>query len=198
MERATFAPNSATLGDFSAVGNLGNARRRHSLALADANSAPNSFTSTSPNNTQDAWLIAVGGHTGSALVNNVIEVGQVRNSSGTVASPNFSNTSYNTSGSHGGWALVVANYLFQAGATGGTGFLFRSNFACPGSGNSVGQCTAANSFRGTLNATSVSYQQGGPRFLAGTTLFRAFVYAAGGFPNDAGGTPTSSIERIIY
>ncbi len=55
-----------------------------------------------------------------------------------------------------------------------------------------------SSFSGTLNATSLPYVQGGPRYLAGTTLFRAFIYAAGGFPNDAGGNPTNSIERIIY
>ncbi len=54
------------------------------------------------------------------------------------------------------------------------------------------------SFDGTLNATSVSYLSGGPRYLSGNVLFRAFVYAAGGFPNDAGGTPTDTVERLVY
>ncbi len=44
----------------------------------------------------------------------------------------------------------------------------------------------------------MSYLSGGPRYLSGNVLFRAFVYAAGGFPNDAGGTPTDTVERLIY
>ncbi len=183
-------------GGFQVGGTLTQARQRHSLAVASAATAPSSFTSTSPDNRQAVWLLAVGGDTGGApLGANVIEAGQVQ-VSGTLI--NFAPASYNTLATHGGWAEVIANYLFQAGSTGGAGFAFRSGFVCPGTGNDPGQCTGTADFRGSLNNTALGYQQGGPRYLAGTTLFRAFIYAAGGLPNDAGGTPTSTIERIIY
>jgi hypothetical protein len=199
VERGTFTAGTADLDTFAIVGNLTQARQRHSLAVADATTAPNSFTPAAPDNSADAWLVAVGGDAGStALTTNVFEVGKVKDANGPIAAPTFSSANYNAGGTHGGWSEIIANYLFQAGANGGTGFAFRSNFACPGTGNTVGKCSAANDFRGTLNSTSLSYQQGGPRYLSGNVLFRAFVYAAGGFPNDAGGTPTESVERIIY
>ena len=105
---------------------------------------------------------------------------------------------YNTFAGHGGWVEIVANILFQAGTTSGTGLGFRSNYVCPGMGNRVGECTAAGSFTGTLNATGIAYRSGGARYLAGETLFRAYVFLAGGFSGDAGGVPTDSIERIVY
>ncbi len=195
VERATFTANSAELGAFAKVGDLTQARQRHSLAVASAATAPGSFTA----NPQDVWLLAVGGDRGSAglVTTNVIETGRVQTATGPEQTVTFANTGYSTTATHGGWAEVVANYLFQAGSSGGSGFAFRSGFVC-GQGNNQGQCTTAGSFNTAFNDTSVDYQQGGPRYLAGTTLFRAFVYAAGGFPNDAGGTSTSTIERIIY
>ncbi len=200
VERATFTANNAELGAFAKVSDLVQARQRHSLAVASAASAPSSVTSTTPDNRQDAWLVAVGGDRGSAglVTTNVIETARVQTATGPADPVTFAAAGYNTAATHGGWAEVVANYLFQAGSTGGSGFSFRSGFVCPGAGNNPGQCTTAASFSGSLNSTALAYQQGGPRYLAGTTLFRAFVYAAGGFPNDAGGTPTSTIERIIY
>jgi hypothetical protein len=202
LERATFSLGSNTLGPFELLDNgMARARQKHSLAVASASSAPNSFTATTPTNiTQDVWLLAVGGDQGGAPLTGagIIEVAQVRNEAGELASPTFSASTYNTTGTHGGWSEVIANYLFQAGSTGGANFTFRSGFVCPGVGNTAGQCDSAARFSGTLNSTALSYQQGGPRYLAGSTLFRAFIYAAGGFPNDAGGTPTATLERIIY
>ncbi|WP_224248782.1 hypothetical protein [Hyalangium gracile] len=199
VERATF--NGPQLGAFAVAGNMTRARQRHSLAFADASTAPGSFTPAAPDNAQDAWLLAVGGDAGGAPLSGtgIIEVAQVRNSGGPIATPAFSAATYNTAGTHGGWAEVIANYLFQAGSTGGTGFKLNSGFVCPGNGNDPGKCLAATSFDGTLGSSAINaYQQGGPRYLAGSTLFRAFIYAAGGFPNDAGGTPTNTLERIIY
>jgi hypothetical protein len=199
VERATFTADSMELSDFSLVGNIQHARQRHSLAVASAATAPASFSSTSPDNRQDIMLLVVGGDVGGVLLGTgVIEVGPLRTASGPVATVSFVEAGYNTAATHGGWTEVIANFLFQAGGTGGAGFSFRSGLVCPGSGNNPGQCTGFPDFDGALNSTSLSYQQGGPRYLAGTTLFRAFIYAAGGFPNDAGGTPTSTIERIIY
>jgi hypothetical protein len=200
VERATFAANTADLGAFEASGSLTRARQRHSLALANATTAPNAFTSATPDNSQDAWLLAVGGDAGSTPLTGagIIEVAQVKSAAGLVATPVFTQANYNTASTHGGWSEVVANFLFQAGATGGTGFAFRSNLVCGNSGKDPSKCTAATSFSGTLNATSVSYVSGGPRYLSGNVLFRAFVYTAGGFPNDAVTTPTDSVERLIY
>jgi hypothetical protein len=172
--------------------------------VADASTAPGSFTSATPDNTRDAWLLAVGGDQGGAPLSGtgLIEVARIRDATGDLVR-NFEPSGYNTPGTHGGWAEVIANTLFQAGSTGGAVFSFRSGLVCPGTGGNPGQCgvpaaTAPYNFEGTLNSTALSYQQGGPRYLAGTTLFRAFLYAAGGFPNDAGGTPTATLERIIY
>lgn len=199
VERATFAANTADLGTFAAAGTLNKARQRHSLALANSTTAPGAFTSTTaPDNRQDAWLLAVGGDAGGApLTTGDIEVGQVKNAAGIIAAPVFTQASYNTADTHGGWAEVVSNFLLQTGATGGAGIAFRFNLVCGGSKDPA-QCTTATSFGGTLTAASISYLSGGPRYLSGNVLYRAFVYAAGGFPNDAGGTPTDTVERLIY
>jgi hypothetical protein len=197
VERASFTAGSMTLGAFANVGNLGTARQRLSLAVASAATAPASFSSTNPDNRQDVYLLAVGGDQGGAPLGS-IEVARVRTSAGPVAAPfTFVADNHNAASTHGGWAEVVANYLFQAGSTGGASFAFHSGPVC-GQGSNPVQCTAPSSFSGSFNSTSLAYQQGGPRYLGGVTLFRAFVYAAGGFPNDAGGTPTPTIERIIY
>ena len=194
VERARFSAGRFDLGAFAVTGaGLGTARQRHSMAVANAASAPNSFLMS---RADDAWLVVAGGDAGAAALGS-IEIAQVR-SGGMPVDPVFSAGSYNTFASHGGWVEVVANILFQAGTTAGTGFGFRSNYVCPGMGNRVGECTAAGSFSGTLNATSIAYRSGGARYLAGETLFRAYVFVAGGFASDAGGTPTDSIERIVY
>jgi hypothetical protein len=203
VELGLFALNGLELLSFQAAGPLTRARQRHSLAVANATTAPGSFTATNPTDIrQDAWLLAVGGDQGGAPLTGAgtIEVAKIRNAAGEIAAPTFSAAAYNptTSGTHGGWAEVIANYLFQAGSTGGAGFKFDSAFVCRGSGNNPGQCDSPSQFSTTLNSTALPYQQGGPRYLAGATLFRAFIYAAGGFPNDAGGTPTATLERIIY
>lgn len=200
VDRASFSSGGIEVGTFSSVATLGSARRRHSIAFANAQTAPSSFSQTNPtDNRLDAYLLVVGGDSaGGLLSSGAIEVAQVRNSSGLIASPSFTLTTYNTLATHGGWTEVIANTLFQAGSTGGTGFASKSNFACPGVGNNVGQCTGASDFKGTLNNAFSAYQSGGPRYLSGSVLFRAFVYVGGGFPNDAGGTPVQSLERIIY
>jgi hypothetical protein len=200
VERGLFAASGMELLSFEAAGTLNRARQRHSMAIADASTAPNSFTSAAPDNSLDAWLLVAGGDQGGAPLTGtgIIEMAQIRTSTGEVAQPGFNAANYNTASTHGGWTEVIANYLFQAGSSGGTVFAFRSGFVCPGTGNNPGKCDSSGKFTGTLGSTALAYQQGGPRYLAGATLFRAFIYAAGGFPNDAGGTPTATLERIIY
>ncbi|MCY1081600.1 hypothetical protein [Archangium lansingense] len=202
IEIATFAANTADLSPFGLVGNLSRARQRHSLAVASSVTAPNAFTPTAPDNSQDAWLLVVGGDAGGAPLTGtgIIETAQVKSAGWPSPAPIlFTQATYNgTASTHGGWTEVMANYLFHAGATGGTGFAFRSNLVCGKTGTEPAKCTSDTSFDGTLNATSVSYLSGGPRYLSGNVLFRAFVYAAGGFPNDAGGTPTDTVERLVY
>ncbi len=200
VERATFIAESMELGSFAEVAAMTRARQRHSLAIASATTAPGSFPAPTPGNPQDAWLLAAGGDQGGAPLSGagVIEVAQVRDEASVVTSPAFSAATYNTASTHGGWTEVIANRLFHAGSTGGAGFAFRSGFVCPGSGDAPGPCDGPTSFAGDLEEEALSYQQGGPRYLAGTTLFRAFIYVAGGAPNDAGGTPTDTLERIIY
>jgi hypothetical protein len=219
IERATFESTTDTngqsvptarLGAFAAAGNLTRARQRHSLAVANALTAPNSFTTATgaTANTQDTWLLALGGDSGGTALTSgpvltgtgIIEVGKVVENGAPVATPAFSASTYGAGGTHGGWAEVVANYLFYAGTSGASNYTFLSERVCPGTGNNLGECTDVANFTGTLNATGADalYQSGGPRYLAGTTLFRAFVYAAGGFPSDTGGTPSATIERIIY
>jgi hypothetical protein len=203
VERGLFAANGLELLSFEAAGMLGRARVRHSMAIANASTAPNSFTPAAPDNSLDAWLVVAGGDQGGAPLSGagIIEVAQIRNASGDIAAASigFSAAGYNNTGStHGGWTEIISNSLFQAGSSGGTVFAFRSGFVCPGTGQNPGKCDSAAKFSGNLSSTALAYQQGGPRYLGGSTLFRAFIYAAGGFPNDAGGTPTATLERIIY
>jgi len=204
VERSRFGPNNLTQERFESVATLSRARQRHSMAVANASTAPSSFTSATPNNTLDEWLVVAGGDQGGAPLTGpgVIEVGRILQFGDELATPSFTDSGYNTAGTHGGWTEIISNYLFQAGSTGGSVLTFRSGFVCPGTGGRAGQCGVTNTppynFEGALNSTALSYQQGGPRYLAGTTRFRAFLYAAGGFPNDAGGTPTATVERIVF
>ncbi len=200
VDRASFAAGSAALGSFSDIAAMQNARRRFALTIADALTAPSSFSSPSPDNRNDAWLVAVGGDSaGAVITSGIIEVGQVQNSSGGIPSPIFSAASYNTLATHGGWSEIVGNDLFEAGTTASDQFSFKSHIACPGTGGQVGQCTSASSFTGTLNDTGISYLAGGSRYLGGETLFRAYIYVAGGFPNEVPPPiPSASIERLVY
>ncbi|MBZ4418345.1 hypothetical protein [Myxococcus sp. RHSTA-1-4] len=214
LERATFVDDATTgprLGDFtllSAGNSLNAARRRHSLAVASATTAPASFASTSPDNRQDVWLVVVGGDQGGAPLNNatapdaVFEVAKVRDASGLVAAPTFTGIDNRNSANHGGWAYVAANGLFVGGATGGTTAAFRSGNLCP-AGNAPVPCANAGSFNDNLNATGLggSYQDGAARYLNGNVLFRAYIYVAGGFPGDTqlqGATPSATVESLLY
>ncbi|XXF76912.1 hypothetical protein P2318_28235 [Myxococcaceae bacterium GXIMD 01537] len=202
MERATVAGATPDLGAFATLAGvtLTQPRQRHSLAVADNVGAPGSFSSGSNNG--DAYLVVVGGDAGTQapFTTNLFEVVQVKSASGTLASPaDFAPATYSINGGlHGGWAEVAANGLFVAG-TSGTNATFRGGVLCPTNNNQPAQCTGANSFDNTLPAAALSYQQGGPRYLSGSTLFRAFVYVAGGLPGDsASGAPTDSVESILY
>lgn len=209
VERAGFVPDlsgttpqeTPDLGAFGTLtATLTQARQRHSLAVADVSGAPNSFSSGT--NDSDAYLLAAGGDAGSTspFTTNVFEVSQVKNASGTLATPaNFTSANYSINGGlHGGWVEVAANGLFVAG-TSGTGVTFRSGVACPTNNNQPTQCTGTGSFANTLPSTALSYQDGGPRYLSGNTLFRAFVYVAGGLPGDNSSSgPVSSVESILY
>ncbi len=210
VERATFVTDTsgatpvatADVGAFAVLPGvtLTQPRQRHSLAVADVSGAPNSFSTA--NNSGDAYLVVAGGDAGAnaPFTTNVFEVVQVKNASGTIAAPaDFSAANYSINGGlHGGWAEVAANGLFVAG-TSGTNVTFRGGVACPTNNNQPAQCTGPASFNNTLSAAAMSYQAGGPRYLAGATLFRAFVYVAGGLPGDnSSGAPVNSIESILY
>jgi hypothetical protein len=98
----------------------------------------------------------------------------------------------------GGWAETQANQLFVEGTQPLTGLFNRAtNQAICGDSS----CSSA-SFQ--LNAGFPAYATGSPRYLVGETLFRAFVYTAGG-ANQASATPTTpgttltdTLERLIY
>jgi hypothetical protein len=202
VERATFTAATAELGAFEVfttpTGGLKQARQRHALAVANATTAPNAFDTSGLGS--DVWLLAVGGDTGgSPLTSNVVEVAKVADGTGLRALV-FNPASYNGAGStHGGWAEVVANSLFIAGATSAQNFFFNSGPVCGNSdtGDCTGTDTGTNTFNSNLNSTSVSYLSSNPRYLAGNVLFRAFVYAAGGIPKGAT-APTDTVERLIY
>lgn len=197
-EVASFAPNTATLGNFGSFGTMANARQRHRLTIADKTSAPASFTSTA-NNLQDAWLLVVGGDQGNAPISNVIEAAKIKDASGDIAAPSFSNTTYNVSPMHGGWTLAIANILFAVGDGGGGQLRAKSNYVCR-VGGGPGACSGINSFNATLNDVGgISYQTGaGTRYLGGMTLLRAYIYVAGGVPTDASTMPANTLDRIIY
>jgi len=214
VERATFVDDAATgprPGNFtllSAGSALNAARRRHSLAVASATTAPGAFASTSPDNRQDVWLVVVGGDQGGAPLNNttapgaVFEVAKVRDANGVVAAPTFTGIDNGNSGNHGGWAYVAANGLFVSGTTGGANATFRSGDLCPAS-NAPAPCLNAGSFNENLNSTGLGnqYPDGGARFLNGNTLFRAFIYVAGGFPRDTlleDVAPSATVESLLY
>ncbi len=207
VDHAAFgAATDLAPSSFASSSGLTYARRRFALAFADATGAPAAFSST---NTLDAWLVAVGGDAGTAaagggvsLASYVPEVAQVRGSGGALA-PAFSLSSYNSAGLtlHGGWSEVAGNRLIAAGDVTGANLTMRVGQICNG-----GECTGASSFAGTLSAASIAYQvpSVGPRYLAGETLFRAYVYAAGGLPSDAAEVGASSpvafhsVERITF
>ncbi|WP_224367767.1 hypothetical protein [Hyalangium versicolor] len=207
VERASFLANSYTFNTattpaaFSStnLGALNVARQRFSLAVASAETAPGSFASTAPDNRKDAWLLAVGGDNGTSILSsNVLEVAKVQDASGDLSSTSFTTIDLKN-GTHGGWARVLANSLFQAGSAGNTALRFRSGLICP-SGNSPGPCTDSSNFTTGLNDVGAfRYAEGGPRYLAGSTQFRAYVYVTGGLPDDTGtGTPFTSTECLSY
>lgn len=192
VERATFTAATAELGTFENIANLRQARQRHSLAVASAATAPNAFTPAA-GNASDAWLIVVGGDTGGTPFGSP-EVARVRDATGPVT-PVFAVSGYNVGSLHGGWAEVVADYLFVAGATSALNFNFDSAPVCD---NAVGNpCTATASFDSNLNSTALSYLNSNPRYLSGNVLFRAFVYAAGGITKSTN-APSDTVERLIY
>ena len=186
-----------TIDGFSSSGTLNQARRQAGLAIASKVTAPDRFVTT---HAGDVWLVLAGGmQGGSALTNNGggVEVAQVVTAGAApAATPTFANASYGAAGFGvmGGWAEVVADIFFIYG-TPGTNFAFKSNDVCNGS-----PCTASTSFTGTLNDTGAS---AGSRYLPGETLFRAYIYTAGGLTNattGAGATATalSTVDRILY
>ncbi|MBN1203321.1 MAG: hypothetical protein JXB05_00160 [Myxococcaceae bacterium] len=207
IERATFNADSYTFNtsttptafSTNGLGAFTMQRQRFSLAVASAATAPNSFSSPDPDNRQDVWLVAVGGDRGptAILTSNVIEVAKVRDATGDLTA-SFTPIDYKT-GTHGGWAKVIANYLFQSGSAGNTVFKLNSDVLCPAANGSPTQCTSDASFTRGLNSGAFKYTAGGPRYLSGTAQFRAYVYVSGGLPNDNGtGTPVATTERIFF
>ncbi|HEX8704470.1 MAG TPA: hypothetical protein VF815_36905, partial [Myxococcaceae bacterium] len=203
VEVGSFVPVGPVLPFFKVAGMLTHPRQRHSMAVANASTAPSSFTSSSPDNTLDEWLVVVGGDQGGAPLTGtgVIEVGRIRQLGNEVDPISFTDSGYSAASTHGGWTELIANSLFQAGTQGGSTSTLSYGFVCPGPGG-PGQCgvpaTAPYNFQGTLITTPLSYQQGGSRYLAGTTPLTPFIYTAGGFPSDAGGPPTATLERLTH
>jgi hypothetical protein len=205
-ERSTFTDDAAVgprPGSFALSGAMNTARRRHSVAVASAATAPASFASTSPDNRSDVWLMVVGGDADDAPISSstTVEVSQVRNAQGAVAANSFTGIGNGNSAHHGGWAYVAANGFFLGGAN-ATSPVIRSDYLCK-QGNAPGPCTNASSFSSSLNSTGEAraYQEGGARYLGGSTLFRAFIYVAGGFPRDTvlrTVTPSSTVESLLY
>jgi hypothetical protein len=205
LERASFTTTSADLGTFDLTdsnGWLNTGRRRHSMAMIDATTAPGSFTS---GNGSDVWLLVAGGDTSGSPFSS-IEVARVRTSAGNVSAPNFEYASYNNTFSlHGGWAYVINDRLFLAGTNGnnnGTALELRFSFAC-GDNNALVQCSTniGSSFNSSLSSANFTYQSASPRFLAGSALFRGIIYVAGGFRDNtpiATEPPTNTLERLVY
>lgn len=172
-------------------------RRHFSLAVANAQTAPDSFVSRPG----DAYLIAAGGDQGGAPMTPVHGEAQVVDGGVLDTAPGFNAVTYNGPAFHGGWAEIAGDQLIEAAPIGGTAIDFRSTFVCGKTGLSYGQCTSGASFGGTLNATGFSSYAdpaAGARYLGGENLFRAYIYVAGGLPSDNSTTPSSSIERILY
>jgi hypothetical protein len=205
-ERATLVDDAATgprPGGFALGASMNTARMRHSVAVASAATAPASFASTSPDNRQDVWLLVVGGDQGAAPISSstTVEVSRVRDINGTVANNTFTGIDNRNNAHHGGWAYVAANGFFLGGAD-GTNPVIRSDYLCK-QGSTPVACTGPGSFPTSLNSVggAGAYQEGEARYLAGSTLFRAFIYVAGGFPSDSsisGLTPSSTVESLLY
>jgi hypothetical protein len=185
----------ASIASYSGA-SLTQARRQAGITLVNKTTAPGEFT-TAASNLNDAWLMVSYGQAAGAPLGgpSATDVGKVIAGGSDVASPTFAAAGYGPSGLslQGGWVESIADLLLVYGNTGGSGFDFRvpqgSTTICGG-----GPCTASSSFSATLTSASVSVTN---RYLPGETLFRAYVYTAGGLTSTSG-TAQSSVERILY
>jgi hypothetical protein len=187
MERARFAAAGDTApGAFSGSGTavLGTARRRHSLAVADAASVPN-FAG----NTTKSYLVAAGGQNGTGDISGHGKTVEIADLS--VGSPSFTTASDDQNLGSGGWAEIQAGLFFWEMSS--TARSSSPKAICSGTG-----CDTAGSFDFRTNSGFPTYQAGGARYLAGEQLFRAFIYVVGGFTTTGLGTPSNSVERIVY
>ena len=176
-------------------------RRQASITVANSATAPTGFTTAAPDNSRSQWLMvlygqATGAVLGGAAATDVAQI--VDNTGAAIASPVFANAAYGPTGfgETGGWAEAIADLLLVYGNVNlGSTFDFRvpqgSNTFCGG-----GKCTTNGSFSATLTSASAPVAN---RFLPGETLFRAYVYAAGGLTDATGSaTAQSTVERILY
>ena len=191
----------ATITGYTAA-TMTQARRQASLTVANAATAPTSFTATTPTpgNVKDQWLMVLYGQAAGTVLQNSghgVEVAKVV-TNGSATAPVFGDAGYGSSslGVTGGWGEAVADLLLVFGLDSGGGFRFKlpsgSSTICAGA-----QCTSNTSFTGTL--TDASNLGVTNRFLPGEVLYRAYVYVAGGLtgsgPTD---TAQSTVDRIQY
>jgi hypothetical protein len=195
----TIAFSSSTSADLtgswaSAGTTMLNARSQHSLlAMTPADNPELSATDI---------LIAVGGTKNGVPISGITEdFIEMSTLSGTSTGPWSKPAQTPDSAlSVGGWAETQANQVFVEGTHPQTGLFDRAT--------SQGICgdptctLPAPTFQ--LNAGVPAYATGSPRYLVGETLFRAFIYTAGG-ANQASATPTTpgttltdTLERLIY
>ena len=185
VERIAFASGTSftPLAPVSG-GALQTARDRHALALTD---------STSGSTGGSLYLFAFGGTQNGAEITrsgigNTVEVSAVT-PGGALSFVTPTGQPQNLG--YGGWAEAVANQAFYEMTSGG-GLNSKS------SGFGAASVTSTNSFSFNFNAGFPGYTAGGDRYLLGEQLFRAYVYAVGGFASPTTLTPTSTVERVVY
>ena len=194
--------SGASITGFATAVSMTQARRQASLTVANAATAPTSFTATTPTpgNVKDQWLMVLYGQAAGLVLQNSIhgvEVAKVIANASPIV-PAFGDAGYGSSslGVTGGWGEAVADLLLVFGMNSGGGF----NFKLPsGSSTLCGglQCTSNTSFAGTL--TDASNLGVTNRFLPGEVLYRAYVYVAGGLTGGgAADTAQSTVDRIQY
>lgn len=202
VEHVAFNAGLATFnGVWGSSGTLNRARSRHALTAITHATAPNAVP------TGATYLLAAGGVSGGTLINGtgnpVFEIATVSGGGTTWAAGNApSQFTYSPaqSGQEGGWIEVQADNAFVEGAVpGATPSLFNRS-TTGGICRAAHPCPVANStdFDLGLNAGFPAYALGGHRYLVGETLFRAFIYTAGGWNSTAQATLTDTLERLVY
>jgi hypothetical protein len=204
VERFSFgSATDLTPANAASGGTLQQARDQHAMAVATPATASTGSAS---------YLVVVGGEANGTEITKTnaangasIEVALI-NAGGTLTFPAPSNSTgwkgAPQNVGRGGWAEVAANQaFFEMALTGSASANASSSSLCGGSTCSLG---AVTDFNFNFNAgfptytTNGSTNLGSARFLVGEQLFRAFVYAVGGFNSTSDLTPTNTVGRVVY